>query len=99
MATDVSGQIAQLPGLSRQRLLDLWLKLYGRAAPPGIRRELMVPFLAYRIQERAYGGLNPGTRSKLLRNGKTYSTRARVIIFASFAAVSPLPYSIRFQHS
>ena len=67
MALDVSGQIAQLPDFSRQQLLDLWLKLHGRAAPPGIRRELMVPFLAYRIQERAYGGLKPTTRSKLLR--------------------------------
>ena len=67
MALDVSGQIAQLPGFSRQQLLDLWLKLHGRAAPPGIRRELMVPFLAYRIQEKAYGGLKPTTRSKLLR--------------------------------
>ena len=27
----------------------------------------MVPFLAYRLQEKAYGGLKPATRSKLLR--------------------------------
>ena len=67
MAPDVSAQIAELPGLSRQQLLDLWHKLYGRNAPPGIRRELMVPFLAYRMQEKAYGGLKPATRSKLLR--------------------------------
>ncbi len=67
MAPDVSAQIAELPGFSRQQLLDLWLELYGRAAPPGIRRELMVPFLAYRLQEKAYGGLKPATRSKLLR--------------------------------
>jgi hypothetical protein len=67
MAPDVSAQIVELPGFSRQQLLDLWLQLYGRAAPPGIRRELMVPFLAYRLQEEAYGGLKPATRSKLLR--------------------------------
>jgi hypothetical protein len=67
MAPDVSAQIAKLPGFSRQQLLDLWLKLYGRAAPPGIRRELMVPFLAYRMQEKAYGGLKPATRTQLLR--------------------------------
>jgi hypothetical protein len=64
--SDFSRQIAKLPDLTRQELLDLWLKLYGRSAPAGIRRELMVPFLAYRLQERAYGGLNPATRSKLL---------------------------------
>jgi Protein of unknown function (DUF2924) len=67
MEPDVSGQIAQLPSFSRQQLLDLWQELYGREAPPGIRRELMVPFLAYRMQEKAYGGLKSATRSKLLR--------------------------------
>jgi hypothetical protein len=67
MALDISGQIAQLPDFSRQQLLDLWLNIYGRAAPPGIRRELMVPFLAYRMQEQAHGGLKHATRSRLLR--------------------------------
>ena len=67
MDPDIAEQIAQLRHLSRQELLDLWQKLYRRAAPQGIRRELMVPFLAYRIQENAYGGLKPATRCKLRR--------------------------------
>jgi hypothetical protein len=67
MDPDIAKQIAQLRGMSRQELLDLWQKLYRRAAPQGIRRELMVPFLAYRIQENAYGGLKPATRFKLRR--------------------------------
>jgi hypothetical protein len=67
MSQEVSSEVAKLPSFTRQQLLDLWLKLYGRAAPPGIRRELMVPFLGYRIQERAYGGLKAATRAQLLR--------------------------------
>src|ERR1022692_51110 len=67
MDPDIADQIAQLRSLSRQELLNLWQKLYRRAAPQGIRRELMVPFLAYRIQENAYGGLKPATRFKLRR--------------------------------
>src|ERR1700724_1364239 len=67
MVTEIAKQIAQLRHLSRQELLDLWQKLYRRTAPQGIRRELMVPFLAYRIQENAYGGLKPATRCKLRR--------------------------------
>jgi hypothetical protein len=63
----ITNQIAQLRSLSRQELLNLWQKHYRRAAPQGIRRELMVPFLAYRIQENAYGGLKPATRFKLRR--------------------------------
>ncbi len=67
MEADISKQIATLPGLTRLQLLELWQKLHRRAAPPGIRRELMVPFLAYKIQENAYGGLKPSTRSRLRR--------------------------------
>jgi hypothetical protein len=67
MTTDIARQVAQLPGFSRQKLLDLWQKLYGRAAPPGMRRSLLVPFLAFRIQERAYGGLKSSTRTELRR--------------------------------
>jgi len=67
MKANIPDQIANLRTLSRQQLLDLWQKLYRRAAPNGIRRELMVPFLAYRIQENAYGGLKPAVRNELRR--------------------------------
>jgi hypothetical protein len=67
MADDVAGQIKQLASMSRQQLLDLWEKLHRKAAHPKIRRELMIPLLAYRIQEMAYGGLKPSTKSELRR--------------------------------
>jgi hypothetical protein len=56
-----------LRALSRQQLLDFWQKVYGKPAPLRIRRELLVPFLAYKMQEDAYGGLKPSTRSELRR--------------------------------
>ena len=64
---DIPGQIAALRALSRQKLLDLWRRLYAKTPPVGTRRELLVPFLAYRIQENAYGGLRSSVRSELLR--------------------------------
>lgn len=64
---DISQKLAELPSLSRRQLLDLWQKLYRRPAPVGLRRELLIPFLAYRIQEKAYGGLKPSTRTELRR--------------------------------
>src|ERR1700738_2554850 len=66
MREEVSTRIAQLRSLTREELLELWQKHYGKK-PPEIRRELMVPFLAYRIQEKQYGGLKPSTRSELRR--------------------------------
>jgi hypothetical protein len=46
MSASVAGQITQLRTFSRQQLLDMWQKLYDRAAPPGIRRELLERGLA-----------------------------------------------------
>jgi hypothetical protein len=56
-----------LPGLTRPELLKLWQTLWGRAAPAGLRRELMIPILAYRTQEKAYGGLNPEAERRLCK--------------------------------
>jgi hypothetical protein len=67
MRANISGQITKLRNSSRQQLLDMWQKLYRGAAPYGMRRERMIPFLAYRIQENAYGGLKPATLSHLRR--------------------------------
>ena len=66
MQDNVQAQLAKLPSFTREQLLELWQKLHRKAAPPGIRRELMIPFLAYKIQENAYGGLKPATRAQLL---------------------------------
>ena len=60
-------KIERLHVLSRKQLQVLWQKLYGKAAPGGIRREVMTPFLAYKIQEKAYGGLKFSMRSELRR--------------------------------
>lgn len=65
MGADTPEQLAQLGSMSRQQLLDLWQELYRKPAPTGFKKDLMVPFLAYRMQEIAFGGLKPSTRSEL----------------------------------
>jgi Protein of unknown function (DUF2924) len=77
MSASLAGQIAQLRTLSRQQLLDMWRQLYERAAPPGIRRELLVPCLAYRMQEHAYGGLKSSARSELRRIARDLEKSSR----------------------
>jgi hypothetical protein len=67
MDAHVARQISGLRSMSRAQLLDLWQTVYRKAAPPGIRREILVPFLAYKIQENAYGGLKPSVRAELRR--------------------------------
>lgn len=67
MDSDISDRIAKLANLCRRQLLDLWKEVYGKPAPGRLRRELLVPFLAYRMQENFYGGLKPTVRSELRR--------------------------------
>ena len=49
--------LAQLPTMERKELLKLWRDLFDRVPGPALRRETLIPILAYRIQEKAYGGL------------------------------------------
>ena len=55
----------ELQRFSRKELMTLWTKLYGHPAPPRFRRDLLLAFVAYRLQEKRFGGLNAQTRRDL----------------------------------
>jgi hypothetical protein len=56
--------IRNLPTLTKERLNALWQENFG-IAPGRVRRELMLPVFAFRIQERAYGGLRAATKQSI----------------------------------
>jgi hypothetical protein len=62
---DVAERIRALPHLGIEALQALWIELYGQPPRFPARRELIVPMLAYRLQEMAYGGLSAATRKRL----------------------------------
>jgi len=61
----LSEQIATLPSLNKAQLLAIWAEHFSKDPPSGLRKELMVPILAYRMQEREFGGLSHGARRRL----------------------------------
>jgi len=63
----LASDLAALHDLSHNELQERWSNLYGSAAPPGMSRNILVRAIAYRIQERALGGLDPSTRRRLGR--------------------------------
>jgi hypothetical protein len=67
----ISAQIATLPAMKKAELLSIWATNFSRAPPPTLRKDLMVPILAYRIQEREYGGLANTTRKRLREIAKS----------------------------
>jgi hypothetical protein len=62
---DVDQLLKQLPTMERTELLSLWPTLFDPVPIPALRREMLIPILAYRIQENAYGGLGDSIARKL----------------------------------
>ena len=65
MQDRLSEQIAALPSLNKAQLLAIWAENFSKDPPRNLRKELMVPILAYRMQEREFGGLSNAARRRL----------------------------------
>jgi DUF2924 family protein len=58
----LTGEIAALQSLDVAQLKARWRSLYQNEAPSRLSRDLLIRAVAYRLQERALGGLKPATR-------------------------------------
>ena len=63
-------EIEELQEATSANLKERWRALYGTEPPRRISRDLLIRALAYRIQEKALGGLKPSTR-RLLSEGRS----------------------------
>src|SRR5271163_1613757 len=63
----VAHEIAALRPATSADLKERWRALYRTEPPRRISRDLLVRALAYRIQEKALGGLKPSTRRLLAK--------------------------------
>jgi hypothetical protein len=61
----VGKQLETLPSLPRLDLAKLWQQLFNSAPNPKIREPAMIRFLAYRIQQQAYGSLSATSERRL----------------------------------
>ena len=66
MSTDVIGKVAALPSLENDELKNLWQELFDEPAPRK-KRNYLIPRLAWRIQELAYGGLSDNAQDRIER--------------------------------
>ncbi len=70
-------EIAALRQASHADLQERWRALYGSEPPRRISRDLLVRALAYRVQEKALGGLKPSTRRQLAKVAEDASAHRR----------------------
>jgi hypothetical protein len=60
-------QLDRLRELTPEELRERWQTLFGADPPPKLRSSLQVQAIAYRLQEKALGGLKPSTLRLLER--------------------------------
>src|SRR6266851_4246807 len=64
----LASQLDQLRQLNPEELREQWQTLFGADPPPKLRSSLLVQAIAYRLQEKALGGLKPATLRLLERS-------------------------------
>jgi hypothetical protein len=62
---EIDDLLRSLPKMGRDALCKEWQVGFRKPVPDGVRKELLVRMLAYRIQEQAYGGLSAQSRRRL----------------------------------
>jgi hypothetical protein len=65
-------EIAALPAMSLPEIQAKWRQRLKESPPSHLRKQLLVPLLAYKLQELAYGGLKPDIRRALERLAAAY---------------------------
>ena len=89
-AEEISAEIAALAALGINDLKSRWRELCDTEPPPRISRELLTRAIAYRLQERAFGGLAPATRRLLERVADDLSSHCARLSHARKAAPGTL---------
>ena len=65
MKASLDQQLASLPKLSTADLRQLWPQYFKSEPSPGMRRFSLIRFLAYRMQEQAYGAISDRSQRRL----------------------------------
>jgi hypothetical protein len=90
-------EIAALRQATPADLKERWRALYCTEPPRRISRDLLVRALAYRIQEKAFGGLKPSTR-RLLAKVADHASADRSIEVAPERNLKPGTVLLRDWH-
>ena len=65
MSEVLEREIAALPDMNLAQLQAKWRSRLKEELPPHIRKQLLVPLLAYKLQEQVWGGLRHATRRRI----------------------------------
>jgi hypothetical protein len=70
----LAAEIVSLSELGIDELRERWKAMYGKPLSQEIGRSFLIRAIAYRLQEKAFGGLKPSTRRLLARAAEESAT-------------------------
>jgi hypothetical protein len=65
VSESLEAEIAALRRMNGAQLRAMWRIALKQEPPPQLRKPLLVPLLAYKLQEQAYGGQKPEVKRRL----------------------------------
>ncbi len=76
MPDPMTQRLGALPNLSKTALCELWKQLFNVSPPSQLRRHLMIPILAYRLQEQTFGSLRSVSRGRLRQLARAFEANS-----------------------
>jgi hypothetical protein len=86
---DLDEEIANLPALSKAELLTKWRERLKQPPPSHLNKPILVPLLAYRLQEQVYGGLKPAYKRRLRELAESFNLNRAATAVSSSARIKP----------
>lgn len=74
MSDRLEVEIASLPSMNRKELIEKWQSELREPAPKHLRKEVLVPLLSYKLQEREYGGLSHALKRQLRKLARSFES-------------------------
>jgi hypothetical protein len=59
--SEIIAEVEMLQTLGKDDLRVRWSKMFGKTPPPGLTKDLLGRMIAWRIQEKFYGGYDKAT--------------------------------------
>jgi hypothetical protein len=88
---DLQAELDRLEGLTLFELRNEWRRLYPMAPPMRLSRDLTLRGIAYRLQERAHGGLSRSTLARLAQSSDQAGGAGLAVAGERGAFVMPKP--------
>jgi hypothetical protein len=80
MPDTIAQRLTTFPKLSKAALCELWKELFNAPPPQQLRRHLMIPILAYRLQEQTFGSLTTANRGRLRQLARVFEANSKGVI-------------------